>query len=117
MKGTDNFSFCGSSLNDINLYLKQKNAWIHRRKMLDSLCSCSCIVPFGHEIQQLHYLDLPTDVYKQRLKAIHNYSVHDKIASLFLSPFPQFLTDFKCQEYQVVMGEKPCEKKFSLTVF
>ena len=47
MKGKDNFSFCGSSLNDISLYLKQKEAWIHRRKVLDSLCSRSCIVPFG----------------------------------------------------------------------
>ena len=34
MKGKDIFSFCGSSLNNISLYLKQ------------SLCSRSCIVPF-----------------------------------------------------------------------
>ena len=46
MKGKDNFSFCGSSLNDISLYLKQKKAWIHRRKELNTSCSCSCIVPF-----------------------------------------------------------------------
>ncbi len=44
------FLFCGSSLNDISLYLKQKKAWIHRRKVLDSLCSRSCIVPFRREI-------------------------------------------------------------------
>ncbi len=48
MKGKDNFSFCSSSLNDISLYLKQKKAWIHRRKVLDSLRSRSCIVPFSH---------------------------------------------------------------------
>ncbi len=47
MKGKDIFSFCGSSLNEISLYLKYKKAWIHRRKVLDSLCSRSCIVPFG----------------------------------------------------------------------
>ncbi len=46
MKGKDNFSFCGSSLNDNSLYLEGKKAWIHRRKVLNSLCSRSCIVPF-----------------------------------------------------------------------
>ena len=35
MKGMDNFSFCGSSLYDI-----------HRKKVLNSSCSRSCIVPF-----------------------------------------------------------------------
>ena len=44
MKGKDNFSFCGSSLNNISLYLKQKKAWIHGRKVLDSLCSRSCMM-------------------------------------------------------------------------
>ncbi len=47
MKGEVNFSFRGSSLNDINLYLKQKKAWIHRRKVLNCLCSLSYIVPFN----------------------------------------------------------------------
>ncbi len=49
MKGKDNFSFCVFSLNDINQYLKQKKAWIHRRKVLNSLCSRSCIVPFSNK--------------------------------------------------------------------
>ena len=44
MKGKDNFSFCGSSLNDIGLYLKQKKAWIHHRKVLGSLVSFICII-------------------------------------------------------------------------
>ncbi len=37
----DNFSFSGSSINDISLYhyLNQKKAWIHRRKVLASLSS------------------------------------------------------------------------------
>ena len=46
MKIKDNFSFCGSSFKDISLYLKQKKALIHHRKVLNSLCSRSCIVPF-----------------------------------------------------------------------
>ena len=46
MIGEDNFSFYCSSLNEISLYLKQKKAWIHRWKVLDSLCSRSCIDPF-----------------------------------------------------------------------
>ena len=46
MKGEDNFFLRISSLNDICLYSKQKKAWIHRRKVLDSLCFRSCIVPF-----------------------------------------------------------------------
>ena len=45
-KFKDNFSFCSFSLNDISLYFKQKKNCIHRRKVLDSLCSRSCIVPF-----------------------------------------------------------------------
>ena len=48
MKGEDNFFFRGSSLNDICLYLKQKYDWIHHRKVLNSLCSLSCIVPFHY---------------------------------------------------------------------
>ena len=48
MKGKDSFSFCGSSLNDISLYLKQEEAWIHHRKVLNSLCSHSCIVPYSN---------------------------------------------------------------------
>ncbi len=47
MKGKNNFSSRGSSLNDISLYLKPKKARIHHRKVLDSLCSRSCIVPFN----------------------------------------------------------------------
>ena len=49
MKGEVNFFLRSSSLNDICLYLNQKKAWIHRRKVLDSLCSRSCIVPFRSE--------------------------------------------------------------------
>ncbi len=44
IKGDDARS--SSSLNDISLYLKQKKAWILRRKVLDSLCSRSSVVPF-----------------------------------------------------------------------
>ncbi len=48
MKGKDNFSFCGSSLNDISLGIfKAKKVWIRLRKVLDSLCSRSCIVPYS----------------------------------------------------------------------
>ncbi len=46
MKGENNFFLRISSLNDTFLYLKQKKAWIHRKKVLNSLCSRSCIVPF-----------------------------------------------------------------------
>ena len=46
MKGETVFFLRSSSLNVIRLYLKQKKAWIHRRKVLNSSCSCSCIVPF-----------------------------------------------------------------------
>ncbi len=46
MKGEVNFSYRGSSLNDISLYSKQKKVWIHRRKVLNGLCSLTCIVPF-----------------------------------------------------------------------
>ena len=34
-------------------YLKQKNAWIHCWKVLNSLCSRSCIVPFNFNIISL----------------------------------------------------------------
>ena len=47
------------------------------RQMNETLVS-----KFGHEIQQMSYPDLPTDIYKQRLKAIHTHSVHEQIASL-----------------------------------
>ena len=59
MKGKDNFSLCGSPLNDISLYLKQKKAWIHRRKVLNSSCSCSCIVPFEDTLYNVFHLSKP----------------------------------------------------------
>ena len=51
MKGETIFFLHSSSLNVICLYLKKKKkAWIHFRKVLDSLCSRSCIVPFWLKI-------------------------------------------------------------------
>ncbi len=44
MIGKDNFYFCGSSLNDISLYVKQKKAL---QEGACSLCSHLCIVPFN----------------------------------------------------------------------
>ena len=48
MKGETIFFIHSFSLNVICLYLKQNKAWIHRRKVLNSnsSCSCLCIVPF-----------------------------------------------------------------------
>ena len=46
MKGEDTFFLRSSSLNDTCLYLNFKKALLHRCKVLDSLCSRSCIVPF-----------------------------------------------------------------------
>ncbi len=46
MKGGTLFFLRSFSLNVICLYLEQKKAWIHCRNVLNSLCSCSCIVPF-----------------------------------------------------------------------
>ncbi len=65
MKGEDNFFLRSSSLNDICLYLKQKKAWIHCRKVLDSLCSRSCIVPFVHLICVWLYVNLCFSVNKK----------------------------------------------------
>ncbi len=47
MKGEDNFSLLGSSLDDICLYIKQKMFGFAAWKVLSCLCSCSCIVPFN----------------------------------------------------------------------
>ena len=70
MKGEDNFFLRGSSLNDICPYLKGKKAWINCRKVLDSLCSCSCscIVPFdlesftGQKIGLSQFCNLPLKI-------------------------------------------------------
>jgi hypothetical protein len=46
------------------------------RQMNETLVS-----KFGREIQQMSYPGLPTEIYKQRLKAIHTNSVRDQIAN------------------------------------
>ena len=61
---------CVSSLNDISLYLKQKKAWIHHRKVLDSLCSRSCIVPFEILKQKNCKRIIPNILILKKLKSI-----------------------------------------------
>ncbi len=73
----DNFSFLGSSLNDISLYWKQKKAWIHSRKVLDSLCSRSFIVPFREKTKILY----------SKLTSMANFSL------IVLSKIISYLTD------------------------
>ncbi len=53
------------------------NAPPPRRQMNQTLMS-----KFGDEIKQMSYPDLPTDIYKQRLKALHTSSVRNSIANL-----------------------------------
>ena len=48
-----------------------------RRQMVQTLKS-----KFGREINQMSQPDLPQDIYKQRLKAIHTNSVHSNILRL-----------------------------------
>ena len=53
------------------------NAPPPRRQMVQTLKS-----KFGREINQMSQPDLPQDIYKQRLKAIHTNSVHSNILRL-----------------------------------
>ena len=52
MKGEDNFFLRSSSLKWHLPILKAKKAWIHRRKVLDSLCSLSFIFPFASDMPE-----------------------------------------------------------------
>ncbi len=63
MNGEDNFFRRSSSLNDICLYLKQINAWIHCWKVLKFLCSCSFIVPFYKDYIFYRFPNLLTFTY------------------------------------------------------